>query len=208
MFARLWRIAVHKQVGQHGAGRLRLMAVYRQRYTVNSPSVLSFHSAHSRDTSASASWTVSKSIALDAHYTKMHVDTAGSLAFFSIPSSPRGNTLHRNHASIYLSHVHSVNLGARFTLKQRTLLFLGYHITRDADGRRSSAEPIQQVFSAAQTFPFAYQAPMARITVKLRQKLQWNSGWQLYRYNQDIALLGYLPDYHANTGYTSLSWSF
>ena len=39
-------------------------------------------------------------------------------------------------------------------------------------------------------------------------KIHWNAGWQFYRYREGFGLLGYLPNYRAHTGYTSVSWSF
>jgi hypothetical protein len=46
---------------------------------------------------------------------------------------------------------------------------------------------------------------MARLSVKVNDKLRWNAGYQYYGYQQDFtSVLGY----RANTGYTSLSFSF
>ena len=42
----------------------------------------------------------------------------------------------------------------------------------------------------------------------LGPKLRWNAGWQYYHYRQDFALVSIIQNYHANTGYTSLQWSF
>jgi hypothetical protein len=194
--------------------KYRLGAAYRQRYNINSPVALSFHSSHSRDYSAHASWTPSSVWLFDASYNKLHVDTAGNLAFYAAVISPNRNTLQTGYTSLYLSNIHSVNLSARVAIGQRTTVQVGYNLTRDTgDGRPSSVpsdvtNPLQQVFSAVQTFPLSYHAPLARMTFHIRPKLQWNAGWQLYRYRQSYAVLTYLPNYHANTGYTSLSWSF
>ena len=90
-------------------------------------------------------------------------------------------------------------------------MYLGYNITRDpGDGRAPPdvADPIQQVFGAVQTFPLSYQSPMARVSFRIAPKIQWNAGFQFYNYRQDFSVLSYLPNYHANTGYTSVSWSF
>jgi hypothetical protein len=192
--------------------RLRLGAGYRQIYNVNSPSVTSFHSSHGRTYSANASFTVNRAVSLDAGYTKLHLDTAGSLAFFA--GAGRANTLYSNYPSLYFSNVHSVNLGVRWELRGRTTFYAGYNLTRDpGDGRNSPApaavsDPIAQVFDGVQTFPMSYQSPMARVTFRVSRKVQWNAGWQLYRYRQQFVVLGFLPNYHANTGYTSISWSF
>ena len=155
---------------------------------------------------------LSSLLALDASYTRLHVDTAGSLAFFA--GTGARATLYSGYSSIYLSNIHSGNVAARFSIGKRTGLYLGYNITRDPGDGRSAAvppdvtDPIQQVFTAVQTFPLSYQAPMARVSVRIAPKIQWNAGWQFYKYHQDFSLLSYLPNYHANTGYTSVSWSF
>jgi len=55
------------------------------------------------------------------------------------------------------------------------------------------------------TFPLTFETPLARLSVKLREKLRWNAGYQYYRYGEE-----FLPaqNYRAHTGYTSLLWSF
>ena len=58
------------------------------------------------------------------------------------------------------------------------------------------------------TFPMTYQAPMARLSIKIAPKVQWNGGWEFFRYNQQFAYFGYRPYYRAQTGYTSLSFTF
>jgi len=194
---------------EYRAGRLRAITAYRQHYNVNSPSVLSFHSSHSRTYSAGASWVLNRSISFDANYTRLHLDTAGSLAFFA--GSGQRPTLYRAYSSLFLSNIHSGNLAARFAIGRRTILHLGYNITRDpGDGRAPPdvADPIQAVFGAVQTFPLSYQSPMARVSFRIAPKIQWNAGFQFYNYRQDFSVLSYLPNYHANTGYTSVSLSF
>ena len=55
----------------------------------------------------------------------------------------------------------------------------------------------------------AFRSPMVRLSVRVRQQLRWNAGYQYYNYRQDLATQ-VIPrqNYQANTGYTSLSWSF
>jgi len=62
---------------------------------------------------------------------------------------------------------------------------------------------------SAETFPMAYRSPSARVSVRLHQQLRWNAGYQYYGYHQDLVTV-VIPQqsYRANTGYTSLSWSF
>jgi len=97
---------------------------------------------------------------------------------------------------------------------KRVDLYLGYSITRDTgDGRSSAApagatDPTSLVFTPVQTFPLNFQSPMARVSFSVRPKLRWNAGWQFYNYHEDFGLLSYYQGYHANTGYTSLTWAF
>ena len=59
-----------------------------------------------------------------------------------------------------------------------------------------------------QTFPLTYQTPMGRISIRITPKLRWNAGWQFYNYTEQFHLFSYYQNFHANTGYTSLLWSF
>jgi hypothetical protein len=97
---------------------------------------------------------------------------------------------------------------------KRADIYVGYSITRDTgDGRATAVppgvtDPIQALFTAVQTFPLSYQSPLARLSIKITPKLRWNAGWQFYNYNQQFDPFAYLANYHANTGYTSMLWSF
>jgi hypothetical protein len=46
---------------------------------------------------------------------------------------------------------------------------------------------------------------MARLSVRLREKLRWNLGYQYYGYREKFYPA---QDFRANTGYSSLTWSF
>ena len=61
-------------------------------------------------------------------------------------------------------------------------------------------------FYAAQTFPPTLSVPAkARISVRINEKLRWNAGYQYYGYNQEFSSI---QNYRANTGYSSVAWSF
>jgi hypothetical protein len=70
------------------------------------------------------------------------------------------------------------------------------------------SNPVQALFSSVQTFPLSYQSPLARLSVRITEKVRWNAGWQFYNYHEEFGLLGWYQNYHANTGYTSVLWSF
>ena len=149
-------------------------------------------------------WSPSNWFTVDAGYSKLHLYTLGGIAYFADLQLVQGES------SLYLSNIHSVNLGARFPLRNRADLFIGYSRVQDTgDGRNTplgagvaSASP---VFQAVQTLPVAYDSPQARLSVRLRERLRWNFGYQYYGYREK-----FYPgeNYRANTGYSSLTWSF
>ncbi|PYT26638.1 MAG: hypothetical protein DMG58_22055, partial [Acidobacteria bacterium] len=63
----------------------------------------------------------------------------------------------------------------------------------------------------AQTFPLKFQSPLARLSVKITNRIRWNLGYQYYGYREDFFTgQPFTTDYgyRAQTGYTSLLWSF
>ncbi len=187
--------------------KVQLSTSYKQVYNVNAPVVLSAYSSHSRNYSASASWAPMDRFALDASYMKLHLDTVSGIAYFA------GGTTLQNGNSLYMSNVHAANLGARFALARRADLYVGYTITKDTgDGRAAATagatDPMGALFASVQTFPLSYQSPLARLSVRITPKLRWNAGWQFYNYHEEFGVLGYYQNFHALTGYTSVSWAF
>ena len=69
-------------------------------------------------------------------------------------------------------------------------------------------DPAASFQAGFNTFPMTYQAPLVRLSVKITPKFQWNGGWQFFKYNQKFAYFGYQPYYDAQTGYTSLTFTF
>lgn len=195
---------------QYKLRRLLLTAGYRQKYNNNSVT-LTTYSSRSRDYTANAAWTPRDWFALDAGYSKLHLDTVGGIAFFA--AVPR-ISLVQGLDSIYISNVHAANLGARFVISRKVDVYAGYSITRDTgDGRGSAVPPgttapLSLLLLPVQTFPLSFQSPLARVSVRLTPKLRWNVGWQFYNYHEDFGLFSLYQGYHANTGYSSVLWSF
>jgi len=46
---------------------------------------------------------------------------------------------------------------------------------------------------------------MARISIRVSNRVRWNAGYQYYGYAEDFSAL---QNYRAHTGYSSLAWSF
>jgi hypothetical protein len=180
---------------------LQLASSYRQRYNNNSIRISSYAS-HARAYSASASWTGWRNASVDLAYNKLHLDTLGGIAYFA--GSPTTSLF--TGTSLYISNIHAVTLGSNIRLNGHVDLYLGYSLTKDTGDGRSS--PGNNFLTVAQTFPLTYQTPLARVSVKLNSKLRWNAGYQYYDYGERFAIAGFYENFHANTGYSSLLWSF
>ncbi len=193
---------------QYRRKNLTLGAAYQESYNNNSV-VITSYSAHSRSYSADAAWVAKSGIAFDTSYSRLHLDTAGGIEFFA--GAPRPQLI-TNLSSLYVSNVHALNVGARLPFGKLADLYLGYGLTKDTgDGRASlAAQPTvaAQTFYNVQTFPLTYQAPVARLSIRLSEKLRWNAGYQYYGYHEKFGVLQQDQNYRANTGYTSLLWAF
>lgn len=187
---------------------MTLGASYQQNYNNNSITITSY-SSRARTYTADTSWTPKSRLSFDASYSKLHLDSVGGIAFFAGTPFP---SLVTGLSSIYVSNIHSLNLGVRLTPMKRTDLYLGYNLTKDTGDGRASLAPqpsaAGQVFYNVQTFPLTYQAPLVRLSIQLREKLRWNAGYQYYGYHEQFGVLSQNQNYRANTGYTSLLWSF
>jgi len=196
---------------QYRARKLQLSTGYRELYNENAPLSFITYSSRSRQYNASASFALRDWLTFDASYSKLHLDTVGGLAFFAGVQFPQ---LQTGYDSIYISNIHAANAGLRLGIRRRADLYLGYTITKDTGDGRSSAvpngvsDPITTLLDSVQTFPLTYQSPMARLSIRITPKLRWNAGWQYYGYGELFHLLGYDQNFHANTGYTSVLWSF
>jgi hypothetical protein len=192
---------------QYRTSNLTLSAAARTNYNVNSVS-LANHSSRGRSYWADANWSPRPWFGFNASYSKLHLDTATGIAYFA-----QGDLI-ENDRSIYISNIHLGHITARFAMGPRIELFAGMsHIQDTGDGRsvptagRDLLSPpgAREIFAAAQTFPLSFTSPLARISLRIRQNLRWNVGYQHYNYREDF---GSIQDYRAHTGFTSLSWSF
>ena len=139
----------------------------------------------------------------------MHLNTLSGLAYFQTGELITGNR------SAYISNIHAINLSARATLVKRVDLFMGFNRVHDnGDGRPLQLTPspltgvspsLPSAFAAVQTFPLSFSSPQARISVRLREKLRANFGYQYYGYDEKFSII---QDYNAHTGYISLTWAF
>lgn len=188
---------------RYRARELTVSALARTFYNTNSTSLFA-HSARSRQCSFDVSWSRSAAFGIDAGYSKLHLDTATGLAYFA------GGRLIDSDRSLYVSNLHSGHLGIRTALWKRVDLYAGYSIVKDVGDGRPNPNTITTVvpaFTVAQTFPVSFQSPQARVSLRLRDNLRFNVGYQFYGYREDFFQLTY-QNYRAHTGYSSLLWSF
>ncbi len=213
--------------------QVQLSTQYKEVYNANPQFGFLVSSSHSRNYNASASWAPKEWFTLDASYAHMHLDSTSFLAFFTGLTRPQETS----GQSFYLSNIHSGNLSVRFGIGKRADLYVGYSIVKDpGDGRAAPAptvtgiplgsiggpvviggnetglpiatNPTTSVLQSVQTFPLSYQSPLARISIKISPKVRWNAGWQYYNYSESFQVFGYNQNFHANTGYSSILWSF
>lgn len=189
---------------QYKQGPVRLQLYTRANYNTNSSSLFT-HSARTRATGADASYAFKRWISLDAGYSKQHWDTLTGLAYFA------SGEFVQSDSSLYISNIHTGYLSVHGSWRQRVDLTLGYTRVQDTgDGRATplggtAAGSQLAVLRAAQTFPLAFQSPLARLSIKLHDKIRWNFGYQFYGYREDFQTA---QNYRAHTGFTSLIWSF
>ena len=187
-----------------------LLSAYARTDYNNDSTVLTAYSSHARTYAANASWTPLRWLSFNADYSKLHLDSLGGLAFFD------SGQLLENQYSLYISNLQTGNLGVRFVLGRRADLYAGYsHVQDTGDGRNNPAGsgfgPNIPEFQAAQTFPLKFQSPLARLSVKITNRIRWNLGYQYYGYREDFFKgQPFTTDYgyRAQTGYTSMLWSF
>lgn len=188
--------------------KIRWTAMYTESYNNNSIAVTAY-SSRGRTYSANATWTGYSWMSVDTGYSNIRLRTAGGIAFFAGTARP---ALVQGTASVFVSNIHSANLGMRFNLKQRVELYLGESITHDSgDGRAANTGPANSVAAllySVQTFPLNFHSPSARLTVTLAEKLRFNAGFQYYGYREEFGLLGANQNYRANTGFAGVTFSF
>ncbi len=172
---------------QYRAKSLVLSAGAESDYRFNSVTLSSF-SSQSRKYFASGSWNPRGWLGFDGSFTRAHLYTIGGIVYFS-------NFDLVSDTSIYVSNLNTVTAGAHFLIHGRADLYLAY--TRVQDLADNLPTP--------QTFPMLYESPFARLSIRINERLRWNAGYQYYGYRENFFRS---QDFRANTGYTSISWSF
>ncbi len=175
-------------------------------YNTNSNTLTSYAS-QSRQYGVNGSWTGTSWFSIDASYVKLHLYTLGGIDYFVGAGQDVSGT-----DSLYISNIHTASLGARFSFLKRADLYLGYSHVQDVGGGGgplvgvlSAAPPLAVPSLAFQTFPVRFLSPQVRLSIRLHRQVRWNAGYQYYGYNEQLSNI---QDFRAQTGYSSLSWSF
>jgi hypothetical protein len=181
---------------QYRSRALLLSAGAESSYRFNSVAVSSF-SSQSRKYFANGSWTVKPWLSFDGSFSRAHLYTIGGIAYFALGQPVDGQS------SIYISNLNTAIAGIRFAIGKRVDVYAAYVWNNDEGDGRSS--PGVGLLEPVQTYPLTYQSPFARLSLRILEKLRWNAGYQYYGFRAD-----FYPNrnFRANTGYTSLSWSF
>jgi hypothetical protein len=182
---------------------LRVTAFAKSDYNNNSDSLTSYAS-HSRQYGIDGSWIPRDWFSIDAGYERLHLDSLGGISYFLNTALVTGDE------SYYVSNLLTGTLAARFTVRKRVDISVGYsHVQDVGDGRATpqgaGLYTSQPALLAAQTFPLRFLSPQARLSLRITAKIRWNVGYQYYGYREDFSTS---QDYRAHTGYSSVSWSF
>ncbi len=193
---------------------LLLSGHFKSRINVNPARLIDYSSAV-RSWGFSGSWSDTETrLTLDAGYIKIGLNTAAGI--FNFFDSGRSATPGR---ALYISNLHIVNFGARIAAHKRLTLYVGYALSKDS-AAGSAAARFPDSFTPAypnfrfetgasptfySSFPLTYHTSQGRVSVKVRDGLEWNAGWQYYGYSERFTAL---QNYHAHVGYTSLRLSF
>jgi hypothetical protein len=193
-----WKASV-----SYKAKNLQLSASAQNERNATAASLTSF-STRTQTWSASASWNARSWLSLDASYSNIYTDVLGGLAFFA------DGSLVNDAVSYYIMNLHSATAGIRMQLRRSISVYAGGTAVRDSGDGRPQADASQvdmglTPFQVAQTFPLTYYSPFARLSIRLSSRTRWNIGYQMYKYQADFSPL---LNFTANTGFTSLLWTF
>ena len=181
---------------------IRVAGYSRTDYNTNSVSLANYAS-RSRQYGMDGSWMLKSWFSVDASYNKLHLDTLGAINYFAQLGGVGAVQPVTSNQSYYVSNIHTGNLAARFSIRQRVDISAGYSHVQDVGGALQSAKLTQVL--VGQSFPLRYLSPQGRVSVRINEKLRWNAGYQNYGYHEDFSGL---QNYHALTAYSSVLWSF
>jgi len=134
---------------------------------------------------------------------------------FAVPPAPATQGNIRNGRALYFLRNHYFHFDTAAQPFRRVTLFASYRINKDVgQGARQSNFPAGLFLSS---YPYSYQSPEARLSIRLNRRVDANFGYQYFNYNES-ELLRYnqgsyqvsprAQNYHAHLPYVSLRFYF
>ena len=159
-------------------------------------------SIKSRVFTSAVDWSVSPRLSINAGYNYNWINSNAVVDyFFNGVRHPQGRSLYFMRNNFF--YVDSVS-----QLFRRATLYVSYRINKDNGQGNRVSDPIGNPGFLVTSYPMSFQAPEARLAVRLHRRLDWNVGYQYYNYNESV-LVGPRPqNYHAHLPYTSLRFYF
>lgn len=142
---------------------------------------------------ASLDWRPTETFSLNGGFTHNRVTSETDVIF---PSTPPGGT--GQGISRYFLRNNFFNLDGWFHPNHRVTFFASYRIARD-NSRGNIYDATTRLIEGS--YPLSFQSPEARLTLRLTRNVDWNIGYQYYKYDE---LVRQTQNYSAHLPYTSL----
>jgi hypothetical protein len=140
--------------------------------------------------SSSVDWTPSDKFNLTSGYSFFHIGSEASIIFFL-------NSVKTQGLARYFMNDHFAFLTAYYEPHPRVRLYAGYRIHNDrGEGDRGSTPTL-----LISSFPYQFESPEVKISVKLHKNVDWIAGYQYYDYKEKFVNNQF---YQVHLPYTSL----
>jgi len=121
--------------------------------------------------------------------------------FFNSVRHPMGHSLYFSRNNFFF-----IDTTARLT--PRLTLFTSYRLNQDDGQGDRVADPTGTPGTLIASYPMSYQAPEARLAIKINRRIDWNFGYQYYNYKERASVGPRPQNYHAHLPYMSLRLYF
>ncbi len=138
-------------------------------------------------------WSPNRNVTVNGGYTYNKVTSIADVIFPSTPPGGIGQGM-----SIYYLRSNYFNLDGWFQPHRRVSVFASYRISRD-NSKGDFYDATTRLIESS--YPLSFQSPEARVIFRLTKRLDWNIGYQYYKYDE---LVRSSQNYSAHLPYTSL----
>lgn len=166
----------------------------------------------SRIFTSSIDWTVNDRLSFSAGYNRNWQNSDAVIEYAFGAGVPNAGI--RGH-SLYFIRNNFFNFDVVAQPFSRVTLYAAYRVNRDTGQGDRLSNPAAGVLVTS--YPMHYQAPEARVAIRLNRRMDWNFGYQYYNYNesrlatynQGTFIVSPRPqNYHAHLPYASLRFYF